>query len=201
MVGIDVSHHNGEIAWNKVKIDFALIRTGYGKKNPNQVDKEFERNYMACKKYHIPCGAYHYSYAKTIEDAEKEADFVLELLKGKKFEFPIYFDMEEKFQVNLGKAKCTAMFKAFADKLEEAGYWVGIYSFDSFFQTNLEDGIEKRYTAWVARVENIKPNSCKPAIWQYSWKGRVEGINGDVDMNKCDIDYPSMIKKAHKNGY
>ena len=104
MKGIDLSKHNGAVDWDKIKADgvqFAIIRTGFGKFAPSQKDIQFERNYKEAKRVDIPIGCYHYSYALSVEQVEMEADFVLDIIKGKKFEFPIYFDIEEKTQEKL----------------------------------------------------------------------------------------------------
>jgi len=202
---IDVSAHNGLIDWQKVKsygVQGAIIRTGFGEEHPSQIDTRFIANYNGCKAVGLPVGAYHYSYATTAAEAENEADFVLKLLKGKQFEYPIYFDIEDKVHTKLDKATCDSIVTAFCSKLEKAGYWAGVYSFDSFFATHLSTAIVQRYSAWVARVENVKPIHCKAyGMWQYSWKGIVSGINGDVDLNYCYKDFPAMIKSKGLNGY
>lgn len=202
---IDVSAHNGVIDWGKVKqsgINGAIIRTGFGEEHPSQIDKRFEANYSGAKAAGLPVGAYHYSYAETAEEAEKEADFVLKLLKDKQFEYPIYFDIEEKVHTTLSREVCDSIVTAFCSKLEKAGYWAGVYSFDSFFATHLSTAIVQRFTAWTARVENIKPTYCKAyGMWQYSWKGFVPGISGEVDLNYCFKDFPAMIKGRNLNGF
>ena len=82
------------------------------------------------------------------------------------------------------------------------GTSAGVYSFDSFFASNLSADITRRYAAWSARVENIKPTACRNVgIWQNSWKGSVPGISGDVDTNISYYDYPSAIKKRCLNGF
>lgn len=213
--GIDVSKHNGKIDWAKVKgsgkVDFAIIRTGFGVESSKQIDSCFEYNYSECKKYGIPVGAYHYSYATTVNQAKQEADFCLKLLKGKKFEYPIFYDMEEKTQVALSKLTCSGIAETFCTALESEGYWAGIYSFDSFFNSNLSPDIPARYTAWVARVPNndngssITTPACVSqgltAIHQYSWKGKIAGITGDVDLNISYKDFATLIPAVKKNGY
>lgn len=203
--GIDVSHHNGIIDWGKVKaagVDFAIIRTGYGRQSVKQIDTQFEENYKAAKAAGVPIGAYHYSYATDVAQAEAEANFMLSLIKGKKFEYPIYFDIEEKTQAKLSARTCGNIIKAFCNKIEAAGYWAGVYSYDAFFGSNVADDIESRYALWVARVENVKPTQVTNyQMWQYSFKGKVNGINGDVDLNYCYNDYPAAIKAAGLNGY
>ena len=202
---IDVSAHNGIIDWVKVKksgIDGVIIRTGFGQEHASQIDTHFIDNYNGCKAVGLPVGVYHYSYATTAEGAALEADFVLKLLKGKQLEYPIYFDIEEKAQVKLPKEVCDEIVTAFCSKLEEAGYWAGVYSFDGFFSSNLSTAIIQRFSAWVARVENVKPTYCKAyGMHQYSWRGLIPGISGEVDMNYCYKDFPAIIKKAKLNGY
>lgn len=209
MKGIDVSKHNGNIDWGTVKtsgVDFAIIRAGYGRLT-TQKDIKFEANYKGAKAAGIPVGAYWYSYAQNTAEAILEAKACLEVIKGKKFDFPIYFDIEESSQVKLGKAVCTKIVQAFCQELENAGYFVGVYSFNSFFQTNLEDEIRKRYATWIARTpknddgKTIVAPSYNCGIHQYSFKGKINGISGDVDLNKCDTNYPELIRRKKLNGY
>lgn len=205
MFGIDVSKHNGNIDWAKVAqsgVKFAIIRTGFGKEATKQIDPKFEANYKGCKDNGILVGAYHYSYAKTTEEARREAEFCSKIIENKQFEFPIYFDIEDETQQCLSKAACSEMVRAFCGVLESKGYWAGVYSFDSFFQTHLDSTIPKRYAAWVARVENVFPKYVDEpliGIHQYSWKGKVNGISGDVDMDNAFKDYPTLIRSAKKN--
>lgn len=202
---IDVSAHNGVIDWQKVKnygVQGVIIRTGFGQEHASQVDTRFEANYKGCKAVGLPVGVYHYSYAESAAEALLEADFVLKLLKGKQFEYPIYFDIEDSTQVKLPKEVCDSIVTAFCSKLEKSGYWAGVYSFDGFFSSNLSTAIIQRFSAWVARVENIKPTYCKAyGMHQYSWKGFVPGISGEVDMNYCYKDFPALIKDRKLNGF
>lgn len=203
MKGIDVSKHNGNVNWSHVKADgvkFAIIRAGYGKEI-SQKDPQFENNYAGCKSNGIPCGAYWYSYAMSEAEALQEAVVCLKVLSGKTFEFPIYYDIEEKKQFALGKAKCSAIAKAFLETLEKSGYWVGIYSSKSFLSTYFTDEIRTNYAVWVAQY-NTRCTYCgQYGIWQKSSTGKVYGVSGNVDMNECFIDYSTMIKNAKKNGF
>ena len=123
MKGIDVSVHNGKIDFEKVKaagIQFVIVRAGLGK-YAKQKDANFDANYAGAKAAGIPVGAYWYSYAVTPEEAIEEARVCIEVLKGKQFEFPIWFDQEEKASLDTGKANCSAMVRAFCNELEKAG--------------------------------------------------------------------------------
>lgn len=202
--GIDVSKHNGKIDWEQVKasglVDFAILRAGLGR-IASQKDKQFDRNYSECKRLGIPIGAYWYSYAKSPDEAVLEAKACLEVIKGKQFEYPIYFDIEEKSQLALGKDACSKMTKAFCETLESQGYFVGVYSSRSVFQTHIDNTCKSEYTSWVAEW-GVKLNYTAPAdMWQKSDKGHVVGIQGAVDLNECYRDFPSIIKSAGKNGF
>lgn len=203
MKGIDVSVHNGNIDWNKVKangIDFAILRAGYGREL-SQKDTRFEENYRNAKAAGILVGAYWYSYATSEDEARIEADVFLSVIKGKKFEFPVYFDVEEKKQFDLGKEKVSAIMRAFLEKVESAGYFVGLYGSASSLTTHTADDIKSRYTIWLAHwVEKTNYNGAY-ALWQYSDKGSVPGINDNVDLDICTTDFPSIIKANGLNGF
>ena len=186
-LGIDVSKHNGNIDWGKVKaagIEFAILRIGYGMYD-NQKDIQFENNYRGATNNGIPVGVYLYSYARSVAEAEKEADCVIKWLANRKLQLPVYFDIEDKSQQNLGKTTLDNMCKAFCNKIEKAGYWAGIYA-NKYWSTSIISGPElgKRYTYWVAQYAGSCTYSGPYAIWQYSSDGKVNGISGRVDMNK-----------------
>lgn len=199
--GIDVSQWQGKIDWSKVKTDFVIIRAGFGRFLA-QKDSEFENNYNGCLENNIPCGAYWYSYALTPEDAEKEAKICIEVIKGKRFEYPIYMDIEESRQLALGREKCSAIAEAFMNTLEKAGYWAGLYSSKSHLESCFSEKIRERYAVWVAHYDVEKTDySTQFGIWQKSSKGRKTGISGYVDLNECTVDYPQLMRNAKLNGF
>ena len=97
--GMDVSYAQGSINWEQVKaskkIEFAILRAGYGKRNLSDRHTSSNRNHAACKRLGIPVGAYWYSYATTVAEAEQEAKVCLQTIRGKQFEYPVAFDIEE----------------------------------------------------------------------------------------------------------
>ena len=203
MKGIDVSVHNGDIDWGKVKtdgIDFAILRAGYGKL-ASQKDQKFEQNYKNAKAVNLPVGAYWYSYAMNENEARQEADVFLSVIKGKQFEMPVYFDLEEKKQFDLGKEKVSAIMRAFLEKVESAGYFTGLYGSASSLTTHTADDIKSRYTIWLAHWVNQTNYSSAYALWQYSEKGKVDGISGNVDLDTCYKDFPTIIKGKGLNGF
>lgn len=208
--GIDVSEHQGVIDWSSVKTDFAILRAGYGREI-SQKDHFFDTNYAGCKSNNIPCGVYWYSYATSEEDAVREAKTCLEVIKGKQFEYPIYFDVEEPTQFRLGRAKVSAIIKAFLDYVEKAGYWVGLYMSKYYLETYVTEEIRNRYAVWVAQYSNACTYRNQHGMWQYGIAGNskydtakvqsVSGIKGNCDCDYCYIDYPTQIKNAGLNGY
>lgn len=183
--GIDVSKYQGNIDYTKVKnnVKFVIIRIGYGMYE-DQIDPLFEINYKNAVNNNIPVGVYLYSYALSTSDAEKEADVVLKWLNGRDLNLPVYFDVEDKSQTNLGKDKLTSICKAFCSKIENAGYWAGIYANKYWLSTLLNSSeLENKYTIWVAQYNSKNTYSGKYDMWQYSSSGSVDGIDGRVDMN------------------
>ena len=203
MKGIDVSVHNGIIDWQKVKesgIDFAIIRAGFGR-FVDQKDENFERNYEEAKAVGIPIGAYWYSYATTPDEAHQEAEVCISILKDKQFEYPIFFDLEEKSALDTGKENCSAIVKDFCDQLENAGYYTGFYMSRSTLTTHITEEVQKRYALWVAEWGNTLNYSGNTGIWQFSSRGFVDGITGNVDLDIGYKDYPTIIISNGLNGY
>ncbi len=202
--GIDVSHHNGTIDWDKVKaagVQFALLRASWGIESKKQIDSQFERNYAECKRVGIPVGAYHFSYAKSPAEAKKELEFFLKNLKGKQFEYPVMFDLEDETLENLPKSVLTDNVIAFCDGLEKAGYYAALYSNPDWLTQRLDLEKIKRFDLWFADWRKNPSKAFPHGIWQYSETGRVNGIVGNVDLDIAYKDYPTIIKKAGLNGY
>ena len=199
--GIDVSKYQGNINWSAVNIDFAIIRAGYGKVK-TQIDPKFEQNYKGAKAAGIPIGAYWYSYATSVDEAILEAEAFLHALEGKTFEYPVYLDIEEKATLNLGRDKVSDIITTFLNYMEKAGYFAGLYMSASPLTQYTTQFVKNRYAIWVAHYGVSKPSySGQYGMWQKSSTGRVNGINGNVDIDECYIDYPKLIKESGKNGF
>ncbi len=198
--GIDISRYQGEPDFSKLKdsVDFVIVQAGYGRYS-SQKDGCFESNYSGCKKYGIPVGAYWFSYATNADEARMEAKACIAAISGKKFEYPIYFDVEGKSLV--GRAKVSAMCEAFCTELEKAGYFAGIYMSRSPAQTMLTAEVAKKYALWLAEYGSSLSWKGSVGMWQNSSTGRVSGIAGDVDTDICYVDYPKLIKESGRNGY
>lgn len=202
--GIDVSKWNGIINWTQAKkagVEFAILREGYGKENPSQKDKMFEQNYQGCIANNIPVGVYHYSYADSVSDAKLEAQFCLKNIKGKNLLYPVVFDIEDKEILKLSTRLRTDICKAFCDTIEDSGYYAMIYCNLNWLNSYLyKDELINRYDLWLAQWGTDKPSvSC--GMWQYSDKGSILGISGNVDLNISYLDYPGLIKARGLNNY
>ncbi|WP_294409270.1 GH25 family lysozyme [uncultured Ruminococcus sp.] len=201
--GIDVSQYQQGVDFKKVKasgVDFVIIRAGFGK-YANQKDPCFESHYKAAKAAGLKVGAYWYSYAATVEEAKAEAQTCINAIKGKTFEYPIYFDLEERSQFVKGRAFCDSLVKTFCNALESAGYWAGLYISRSPLQQYISTDVAKRYALWVAEYGSRCNYGGTYGMWQYSSTGKVNGISGNVDMDICYVDYPTLIKAKGLNGF
>lgn len=184
--GIDVSEHQGVIDWTKVAKDgvqFAIIRAGYGREL-SQKDKQFERNYAGAKAAGIKVGAYWYSYANSVKRAKQEAKTCLKVLEGKTFELPIFFDQEyEKSILVLSSKTRTDIVLKFLEVVKATGRKVGLYSSTNFITTKLQANRLTAYPLWLAEYGSKLHYTGKVWAWQYTSKGKVSGIKGNVDCN------------------
>ena len=182
---IDVSTWQGSIDFNKVKsagYDYVIIRAGYGKEK-SQKDNMFETNYKNAKSAGLKVGAYWFSYAMSPSTATAEADACLSCIKGKKFELPVYYDMEYQPAMSTSNSNYTKMAVNFCNKLKSNGFKSGVYSSASVYdyllnrKTLKNNGISIWNAEWY-----IKPSiTCD--VWQYSDNGRINGISTNVDLN------------------
>ncbi len=188
--------------------------TGYGTAKSKRVDSEFETYYRDAKAAGLGVGGYWYSCAYTEDEAQEEAKTMLGLIKGKQFEYPLYWDTEDshdvsepgvakKNQTMIGKSLLTECAIAFCDTLESAGYRVGVYASKSWFANYLDESQLAGYEKWVAHYTSSAHPEYESVygMWQYSSSGTVSGISGRVDMNHCYMDYPAIIKGAGQDGF
>ena len=195
--GIDVSTYQGSINWSTVAKNnhFAIIRAGYGF---GHIDNYFETNYKNAKAAGVKVGAYWYSYASSTADAEKEANYVIQALAGKQFEWPIYYDIEEQSIFDAGITNDIA--NAFCKVLEANHYYCGIYSSTYTFNTYFDDYVKNRYTIWLAHWDVDVPSyQGSYDVWQYGI-GSMPGI-GEVDVDKGYLDFEPVMKANGLNGY
>lgn len=184
--GVDVSKHNGDIDWETLKpnIDYAIIRIGYGDNIVSQDDEKWYRNANECTRLGIPFGVYIYSYATSTAQASSEADHVLRLIKGYNLKFPVYYDMEDAPTTGTVPASVKGdMAQTFCDKIQNAGYKVGIYANTNWFNFYLTDARFNAWPKWVAQYNDVCKYGGVYKMWQFSSDGSVPGIATRVDMN------------------
>ena len=186
--GIDVSNFQGTIDWNQVKaagIEFAILKVGpvYGKP-----DSTFERNATECERLGIPYGVYYYSYARSVADANKEADRTLAWLGGHHPSLPVYYDLEDNYILqdpNFSKDKLAQIAQTFCNRMEAVGFKSGIYANLNWFNNYLNSPSLSGYDHWVAQYNWRCDYAGSYSFWQYSSSGNVPGVNGRCDMNYC----------------
>lgn len=209
MKGIDISKYQAGLDLSILKsngLDFAIIRagfTGWGTGVDYNKDEYFENFYNQAKNLGIPVGAYWYSCANTKEKGIAEANYMYEnCLKGKQFEYPIYIDVEDIHHQVGNKGGVTEAIIGFCETLENLGYYVGIYASDiSGFKDKMDINKLTAYDKWVARYGNNPSYVTSYGMWQYTSTGKLNGYNGNIDMNESYKDYPNIIKSNSLNGY
>lgn len=200
---IDVSRYQNEIDWAKAKADGvqgAMLKTvsTNSKFGGIYIDPMFERNYAECKRLGIPVGVYYYTYAQTQQRADEELAMLRKAIEGKTFELPITIDVEDNLLKPLSKAALTDLVEYAAKTIEGWGCYVMVYTYTYYSQTELDMSRLSAYDLWIADYRGNRPDIAH-GMWQHSNKGRVAGINGNVDMNHCYRDYPAIIARAGLN--
>lgn len=189
--GIDVSKYQGNIDWGAVAasgINFAIIRVGYrGSASGALVqDPNFKKNISGATKAGIKVGLYFFTQAVNEAEAVEEASMAMSLASGYKVTYPIFIDTESASNGRangLSKSARTAVVKAFCQTVRNGGYKAGVYASKSWYANQLNASALNGYCIWVAQYNSSCTYSGKYDMWQYSSKGRVSGIKGNVDMN------------------
>lgn len=150
---------------------------------------------------HRHVGVYYYTWQTTVAGAKQDAALCLDYIKGKTFEYPIYFDLEWQKAFARGKTICSDMVKAFCNVLEETGYFAGLYISRSPLQTYITKDVASRYALWIAEYGAKCNYNGTYGMWQHSSTGKVNGISGNVDVDICYVDYPGIIKSKGLNGF
>ena len=199
--GIDVSAWQGKIDWKTVAdygMGFAILRiTEAG----NVIDSYFEQNFSECRKYNISVGAYKYSYAMTVAEIQSEARKVVEVLNGRKLQYPVWLDLEWNNQRSLGAEQIHKLAEAFEKIITAAGYKFGIYCNVDWY-LNVICSHLKKYDFWIACYPESDNGTLQERLrpdfgvgWQYSSKAKIPGISGTVDRNVFYKDYAESKKQ------
>ena len=194
--GIDISRHNGNIDWNAVKasgVDYVIIRCGYRGSATGVLieDENFKKNIRNATAAGLKVGIYVFSQAINEVEAVKEASLAVSLAKGYNLTYPIFIDTEssggraDKIDV----ATRTAVVNAFCQTVASAGYQPGIYASKSWFETKLNMGAIGNYKIWLAQYSAAPTYKGRYDMWQYTSKGKISGIKGNVDLNYSYLGY------------
>lgn len=212
-LGIDISRAQNSIDWEtlaKVEdLEFVIIRAAQG----TAEDSRFAENIRAAMRLKIPFGMYFASSATTAEEAIAEANFAAEYAKQYQPMYGIWYDMELPKQQTLGKQKITQLLRVWCDRVKEVGVPYGIYSNRDWLNNRIDLPQLADANLWYAAYPSVKQkvltdapkeNRSKlsypqAAIWQWTSKGRIDGIIGNVDMNVCYKDFlPQKEEKPER---
>lgn len=191
-VGIDVSKWNGEIDWDKVKnvgVEFAIIRAGYRGSVTGTIvpDPYFEANMKGAASAGIPVGVYFFTQATNEVEAIEEASAMVNWIKDYKIEFPVFIDTEgaggNGRADGLDADTRTLVCEAFCRTIENAGYEAGIYASRNWYNNNLNMDRLDNYFIWLAEYRRAPLYQGYYHMWQYTSKGKIDGIEGNVDLN------------------
>ena len=193
--GIDVSKWNGEIDWGRVKnagIDFAIIRAGYRGSSTGTlvVDPRFEENIKGASANGVMVGVYFFTQAVNEVEAVEEASAVMQLVREYHLDYPVFIDTEgaggNGRADGLDPEIRTLVCEAFCRTIENAGYRAGVYASRNWYNNNLYTDRLDDYYIWLAEYRSTPLYQGRYLMWQYTSKGAVDGIVGNVDL---DISY------------
>ena len=201
--GLDVSHYQRDIDWKKVADSdkkFAILKCQYEAQS-HRKDEYFEQNYEGCISNNIACGVYIYIARMSMLDPEGDARALLKHLDGRKLDYGIWLDLEDASVAVKGKAYIRDLVYQYVDIFREAGYYIGIYCNWDWYQRLIHDDLKRDFDFWIARYpkndigaynskSSLKPSAKQVVCWQYSSKGKVNGIKGNVDL---DVDYDGNV--------
>ncbi len=199
-VGVDVSGHNGDVDFEKVKaagVDFVMLRIGgrgYGEDGVLYDDSYFRTNLRRAKDAGLMVGAYFFSQAITEEEAREEALYSISMLDGAKLDYPLAFDwemleVEDARTDNISPQTLTDCARAFCDTVKDAGYIPCLYTGSTLAYYKYDLSQLSDIDIWYAFYNDSPDMYYNYMIWQYSCTGKVDGIEGDVDLNICMKNY------------
>lgn len=204
MNGIDISKWQTGLDLKKAKadhkIDFAIIKIGGGDSGRYK-DSQAEQFYQQAKNAGLRVGFYYFGNELTVEAAVAAADFVVQQLKGKEFDLPVYYDIETKAMLELGKRPLTDIAKAFCETIRTAGYKPGIYMSTAFYQSYVNDSELLQYSHWVADWRGSKPfltSGANVDIWQTGSTKNYQGTI-EVDNDIAYVDFSSVNPKPQES--
>lgn len=209
--GVDISEMNGIIDFEKLskEVDFVMIRATWGR---FKTDRNFVKNVEGSIKNNIPFGIYYYSYALNLEQGIDEIKNLLEVINPykDKITYPVVIDMEDSdgYKMKNGFPSneiLTTICKRFCEEIKLRGYIPMIYASASWFKDKLNKDIDM-YPKWIAwwDIKEEKIDKEKYKMWQYTSKGKVAGIETNVDLNFSFTPFDKLseyLKNVEKIGF
>ena len=197
VLGIDVSKWNGDIDWNAVKnsgVNYVIIRCGYRGSSTGALieDPKFKANIKGATSSGLKVGVYFFSQATSEVEAVEEASMVLSLIKGYNISYPVFLDVEPSGGRgdSISKEVRTSVINAFCQTISNSGYTSGVYANKTWLESKFSTGnLSSSCKIWLAQYAAQPTYGGKYNMWQYTSKGKVNGISGDVDMNLSYLGY------------
>lgn len=210
-LGVDVSHYQRDIDWKKVAQDgktFAILKAMYEAQS-HRKDEYFEANYRGAGENGLARGVYIFIASASIKDPYEDAEALLRHLNGRKLEYGIWLDFEADVLARQGKAKIEELAYIYGNIFRAAGYYVGIYCNKDWYIRLISDKLKRDFEFWIARYprndvgeynpqSSLRPSYTVAVAWQYSSKGKVPGIAGNVDL---DVDFDGVVNLIAKEPY
>lgn len=197
--GVTISKYQnraGAIDWERVKADgvgFAMVRLGYH----NDLDPYFDENMRNAQAHGLKTGVFFYTQAMDTATAVEEANFVLEIIKDYPVSYPVAYDVESQYLLDMGKTRqeITDQVNAFCQVVAAAGYRPIVYGNNEWLTRNM-DTSQIPYDIWYSRYETSVNEYPNRTLWQYTDSGLVDGITGEVCIDIAFVDYSQVIPAA-----
>lgn len=204
-LGCDLSYHNQYVNFDELAeagCEFVMLRCGFRGYSEGGLmkDEKFEQFASEAERVGINVGVYFFTQAVTVEEAEEEAEYVLELLEDHKISYPVAFDTEyiddEKARTNtteISDELRSDICVAFCEKIREKGYYPMIYASENWLRRNLNIEALKEYDIWAPQYLEENDFLYDFTIWQYTAEGSIPGVKGVVDLDISMVDYASFV--------
>ena len=196
VMGIDISKHNGNIDWNAVKnsgVQYVILRCGYrGSASGVLVeDQKFKSNIQGATAAGLKVGIYFFSQAVNEVEAVEEASMTLSLIKNYRITYPVYIDVESANgrADGISKAARTSVINAFCQTIRNSGYTPGLYANKNWLTEKINTGALGGCKIWLAQYVAAPTYAGRYEMWQYSSRGSIAGIKGNVDLNVSYMGY------------
>lgn len=214
-LGCDLSYHNKYVNWDELAgsgCEFVMLRCGFRGYSEGGLakDEKFDQYAQEAQRVGLKLGVYFFTQAVTVEEAEEEAEYVLDLIKDYDISYPVAFDTEyiddEDARTNtteISDELRSDICRAFCEKIKENGYYPMIYASENWMRRQMELESLTDYDFWAPQYLEENDFLFDFTIWQYTDHGSIPGVRGDVDLDISMVDYASFvpaIREAYLTG-